>query len=72
MRGLGDQEHDAVACSQGEVIPDLLKRMAASDELPLEAPLRSPKGSTWALSLDADGRLVALDFFAAPAPTECR
>jgi 8-oxo-dGTP diphosphatase len=71
VRGLGDPEHDAVACSQGTVIPDLLKRMAAADGLPLEAAPRSPKGSTWALSLDADGRLVALDFFAAPAPTQC-
>ena len=72
VRGLGDPEHDAVACSQGTVIPDLLERMAAADGLPLESSPRSPKGSTWALSLDADGRLVALDFFDAPAPAECR
>jgi 8-oxo-dGTP diphosphatase len=72
VRGLGDPEHDAVACSQGEVIPDLLERLAAEDGLPLEAPPRTPKGATWALSLDAEGRLVALDFFGAPSPPECR
>ncbi len=72
VRSLGDPEHDAVACSQGAVIPDLLERLAALDGVPLDGPPRAPKGSTWALSLDADGRLVALDFIAAPAPTECR
>ncbi len=72
VRSLGDPQHDAVACSQGAVIPDLLERLAPLDGVPLDGPARAPKGSTWALSLDADGRLVALDFIAAPAPTECR
>jgi 8-oxo-dGTP diphosphatase len=72
VRGLGDPEHDAVACSQGNVVPDLLARLAALDGVPLDGPPRAPKGSTWALSLDADGKLVALDFIAAPAPAECR
>lgn len=61
VRSLGDAEHDAVACSQGDVIPELLDRLATADDYPLERPVRTPKGSTWALSIDPNGRLVAAD-----------
>ena len=66
LRRLGDADHDAVACSQGDVIPDLLGRLAAADGYPVESPLRNRKGSTWALSIDADGGLVAADHLEAP------
>jgi len=68
VRELGDAEHDAVVCSQGEVIPDLVRRLATTDGLPFDGPIRAPKGSTWALSLDLDGRLVSVEHFAAPRP----
>lgn len=67
VRGLGDAEHDAVACSQGDVIPDLVDRLAAEDGYPLARPIRAPKASTWALTIDAAGLLVAADLIDAPA-----
>lgn len=68
---LGDAEHDAVACSQGDVIPDLVARLAAADGYPLEEPVRAPKGSTWAVTIDVEGRVVAMDLIEAPHPPEC-
>ena len=70
VRELGDADHDAVVCSQGEVIPDLVHRLSATDGLPVDGPIRAAKGSTWALSLDLDGRLVSVEHFAAPRPSE--
>jgi phosphohistidine phosphatase SixA len=70
VRELGDAEHDAVVCSQGEVIPDLVRRLATADGLSLDGPIRAAKGSTWALSLDLDGSLVSVEHFAAPRPHE--
>ena len=72
VRSLGDADHDAVACTQGEVIGDLVARLATADGYPLAAPVQARKGSVWALSLDADGRLVAADHLNAPAPAACR
>jgi 8-oxo-dGTP diphosphatase len=72
LRRQGDADHDAVVCSQGEVIPDLLGRLADTDGYPLETPIRNRKGSTWALSIDGRGRLVAADHLEAPRPDSCR
>lgn len=72
LRRQGDADHDAVVCSQGDVIPDLLARLAEADGYPLETPIRCRKGSTWALSIDAAGRLVAADYLEAPRPHPCR
>ena len=69
---LGDAEHDAVVCSQGEVIPDLVARLATSDGYPIDSPPLSRKGSTWALSIDLNGRLIAADYLEAPQPATCR
>lgn len=71
LRRQGDAEHDAVVCSQGDVIPDLLLRMAEADGYPIELPAPNRKGSTWALSIDADGRLVEADYLEAPLPGPC-
>ena len=70
VRELGDAEHDAVVCSQGEVIGDLVRRLATTDGLPFDGPIRAAKASTWALSLNAAGRLVSVEHFAAPRPPE--
>ncbi len=71
VRHLGDVEVDAIACSQGDVIPDLVGRLATADGLALDEPIRAGKGSTWALTLDADGRLVAADYLEPPRPSVC-
>jgi len=71
LRSQGDADHDAVACSQGDVIPDLLARLADADGYPLKMPIRNRKGSAWALSIDTAGRLVAADYLEAPRPEPC-
>ena len=71
LRRLGDAEHDAVACSQGEVIPDLVDRLAGADHYPISRPIPTRKGSTWALTMDGDGRLVAADYLEPPRPPAC-
>lgn len=72
IRHLGDVELDAIACSQGGVIPDLVGRLAAADGLAIDQPIRSGKGSTWALTLEGEGRLVAADYLEPPQPFVCR
>ncbi len=71
IRSLGDAEHDAVACSQGDVLPDLVARLAVADDYPVELPVRVPKGSAWAVTVDVEGSVLAMDFIAAPRPAEC-
>ena len=71
LRRQGDAQHDAIVCSQGAVIPDLIGRMADADEFPIDLPIPNRKGSTWALSIDADGALLAADYLEAPAPLDC-
>jgi len=51
----------AVLCSQRQVIPDLVSRLAAEDGLDL-GKVVARKGSVWALSF-MDGRLVAGDYY---------
>ena len=70
IRELGDAEHDAVVCSQGDVIDDLVPRLSTTDGLPFDRPIRAAKGSTWALGLDTGGRLVSVEHLAAPRPRE--
>jgi 8-oxo-dGTP diphosphatase len=64
LREIGGSTGAAVVCSQGDVIPDLLGRLAAADgvELPA-APNR--KASTWALAFN-DRRLVTTEYFPPP------
>jgi broad specificity phosphatase PhoE/8-oxo-dGTP pyrophosphatase MutT (NUDIX family) len=65
----GDPNGVLVACSQGDVIPDLLERLARADDVDLpRAP--SGKGSTWALTFH-NRRLVAAEHFPPPAPPPC-
>ena len=71
IRHLGDVEADAIACSQGDVIPDLVTRMTEANGLALDQPIRAAKGSTWALTLDDEGRLVAADYLEPPQPSPC-
>jgi len=71
VRRMGDAEHDAVACSQGEIVPDLVDRLATADHYLISRPVTARKGSTWALTIDADGRLVAADYLEPPRPPAC-
>jgi 8-oxo-dGTP pyrophosphatase MutT (NUDIX family)/phosphohistidine phosphatase SixA len=55
----------SVVCSQGGVIPDLVRRLSAGDGLPI-GDVTSKKGSVWALFFQQTAerpRLVAADYF---------
>ena len=56
----------AVVCSQGKVIPGLVRGLAARSGLDLGPEVPSRKGSTWSLSLYRD-RLVAADYYPPPS-----
>jgi 8-oxo-dGTP diphosphatase len=56
-----------VVCSQGKVIAPLMKWWSVRDGFELPSN-RNRKGSTWVLSVDADGRVVAADHIADPLP----
>ena len=65
-----DPERDAVACSQGDVIPDLVQRLLKADDLDRPEPISAAKGSVWALTFSAE-RLLSVEYFPAPRPVEC-
>jgi len=65
IRGLGAPDRDGVACSLGDVIPDLLRRIAEHDHREERAPLIARKGSVWALTFSA-GRLLETEYIAQP------
>jgi 8-oxo-dGTP diphosphatase len=69
IRSVGDRHGASVACSQGDVIPDLLVRLTRADDVDL--PVNSwRKASTWALTFDGE-RLLAAEHFDAPRLPEC-
>lgn len=64
VRDLGASREVTVVCSQGDVIPDLLKRLAAEDHVDLpEAPTK--KASVWALNFEGR-RLFSAEYFPPP------
>ena len=65
IRGLGAPRRDGVACSQGEVIPDLLSRIAAHDDRNGGAPRVARKGSVWALTFTGT-RLLEMAYIPQP------
>jgi phosphohistidine phosphatase SixA len=54
LRKVAKGKSDAVLCTHGDLVPELL-RMASRDGLALDDAPRWPKGSTWALEVDARG-----------------
>ena len=69
LRTLGSAHDCVVICSQGEVIPDLLQRVAADDDVDLpEQAVR--KGSVWALEFQGP-RAVGAEYFPPPDAAEC-
>jgi 8-oxo-(d)GTP phosphatase len=65
LRGLGGHHGAAVACSQGDVIPDALRRLSEEDHVDLPDPVPCKKASTWVLSFDGD-RLFSADYIPPP------
>jgi 8-oxo-dGTP pyrophosphatase MutT (NUDIX family)/phosphohistidine phosphatase SixA len=61
VRGLVAAGQPALVCSQGEVLPDLIRGLAEGGEVRLKNTLNARKGSLWALSF-ANGRLVDADY----------
>ncbi|GAB10723.1 NTP pyrophosphohydrolase MutT [Gordonia araii NBRC 100433] len=56
-----------VVCSQGKAIAPLMKWWSERDGFTVP-PNRNRKASTWVLSIDADGRVLAADHIADPLP----
>jgi broad specificity phosphatase PhoE len=57
----------AVLCTHGDVIPTVLEAFADLDGLELPPDFRYPKGSTWKLAGDGNGRFVSAEYVAPPA-----
>jgi phosphohistidine phosphatase SixA/8-oxo-dGTP pyrophosphatase MutT (NUDIX family) len=70
IRSLGGAHQTVVACSQGDVIPDLLQRLAREDDVDLPNPPTAKKAGTWALTF-RDDRLAGGEYFAPPS-VDCR
>ena len=69
IRTLGGPHHASVACSQGEVIPDLIGRLSREDAVDLPA-VSTRKGSTWALTFQGP-RLLSCEYFDPPPVAAC-
>lgn len=65
-----DPERDAVACSQGDVIPDLVERLMSSADIDRPGTTAAAKGSVWALTFSG-AQLINAEYFAPPRPIEC-
>ena len=65
IRKLGESLTTTVVCSQGDVIPDLLTRLAREDHVDLPDPLPKKKGSVWVLTFDGP-RLFSAEYFPPP------
>jgi 8-oxo-(d)GTP phosphatase len=69
IRSLGSPDAATAACSQGEVIPDLLGRLASEDHFELPDDLPYKKASAWVLSFDGD-RLFSAQYVPPPRVEE--
>ena len=70
VRTCGESEDRVVLCSQGEVIPDLLARLAIEDDFDLPEPPIARKGSVWAVEFQGP-RIVGAEYFPPPELPEC-
>ena len=66
VRKLGESLATTVVCSQGDVIPDLLQRLAAIDHVDLPEPLHVKKAGVCVLIFDGP-RLFSVECFPPPA-----
>jgi 8-oxo-dGTP pyrophosphatase MutT (NUDIX family)/phosphohistidine phosphatase SixA len=65
IRDLGRPGRAVVACSQAQVIPELVERLAADDEVDLDGEPSVKKGGVWSLSF-YDHKLVGAEAFPPP------
>jgi 8-oxo-dGTP pyrophosphatase MutT (NUDIX family)/phosphohistidine phosphatase SixA len=65
IRELGRPGRAVVACSQAKVIPELVERLAADDQVDLEGETHVKKGGVWSLSFH-DHKLVGAEAFPPP------
>ncbi len=78
LRTAGGAHGTTVICSQGDVIPDLVRRLAAEDAVDLPGnggkngigKNGTKKASTWALTFQGE-RLVSAEYFPPPRIEEC-
>ncbi len=70
VRAIGGPDRDAVVCTHGDVINDLVHRIAADDEVTLRGSSTAKKGGTWALTFSTHG-LFDAEYMAPPAVVEC-
>jgi 8-oxo-dGTP diphosphatase len=62
IRSLGTPSTGTVLCSQGGVIPDVLRRLGEQDKFAFLEPPAAKKGSVWSLTF-ADCRLYTAEYF---------
>lgn len=65
IRSWARSGESTVICSQGDVIPDLVARIAREDHVDVPDPLPCKKASTWVLSFDGN-RLFSAEYFPPP------
>ena len=65
VRRLGREGDAAAVCSQREVIPELVAKLAQKDGVALPEPFRAKKASVWALSFEGR-RLIGAQYFPPP------
>jgi 8-oxo-dGTP pyrophosphatase MutT (NUDIX family)/phosphohistidine phosphatase SixA len=69
LRVLGAKDAAAVACTQGDVLPDILRRAADQDLVELAKSFPYKKACTWVLSFDGE-RLFGADYIPPPRAEE--
>jgi 8-oxo-dGTP diphosphatase len=62
IRSVGTPNTGTVLCSQGGVIPDILRRLGDKDKRAFPDPLTAKKGSVWSLTF-AEERLYRAEYF---------
>ena len=62
MRSVGSEGTGTAICSQGGVIPDVVRRLSGESGAELPESLPQKKGSVWSLTF-GDGRLVDAEYF---------
>jgi 8-oxo-dGTP pyrophosphatase MutT (NUDIX family)/phosphohistidine phosphatase SixA len=65
IRRLGDHDDAVAACSQRQVIPELVQMLADEDGVELPDPFKYKKASVWSLSFEGE-KLVGAEYFPPP------
>lgn len=62
LRSIGSEGTGTAICSQGGVIPNLLRKVAAIDGYALPDPVQAKKGSVWNLTFSGR-KLISAEYF---------